>query len=429
MVIHVKFEDKFALEQELYWEFKNINISIDINILTKIIIDSFNEASDFFKLKNTTPFDSSEIEIKVLLRSPDKTNILAYFDLSGINPDSKRFCFKLYADVLFPLIKKDNMDPLKSIWIHEIMHLVDYRELIRNLNLFNKRDIITQRLYYNADKGQRNDRHIIFLQLIIRFREEGVAMLMQFVYGGSTILYSAMEAIELFNKISEEAYILSISPDLHSRHISSFYEEKVNPLTYQAGAGIVLYGLKKKHPDNTELTYVDKCLASRGKYTLTASNELIMKIKDFSTFDFLTFCLDPESVYREIFTLTSDYADNLQIYSGFFASLLRFTSLGDKNGFIWMMRNIMGCPMTTEEIKDSNQKLRNSRSMPDELFNKSESLYNHYLKNVNDEVSQWALTYLYDHADLLDDNIDYFGYIDDLAVINSAIIIKKLFPT
>jgi hypothetical protein len=429
MKVTVQIEDKFALEQELYWEFKNTNLSININYLTKIILDSFNEASEFFRLKTTTPFDSSEIEIKVLLRSPEKNNILAYFDLSGLNSNSKKFCFKLYADVLFPLIKDGNIDPLKSIWVHEIMHLVDYHELERNLKLFSKTDYTSPRLYFNAAQGDRKDRHLIFLQLIVKFRQEGVAMLLQYIYGGITIPYNASEAIGLFYKISEQAYQFSISPDLQSRQISSFFEDTVSPLSYQTGAGIVLSGLIKKYPENTELKEVEKCLSSGDQCTLTASNDLILKIKDFRTFDFLVFCLDPESVYSEIITLTSDYADNLHIYSGFFASLNRITNLMDRNGFIWIMRNIMGCPMSLEEIEDSHQKQMISQTMPEELLSKSESLINYYLKNKNDEVSHWALTYLYDQADLLDDNIEYFGYIDDLPVINSAIKLINLCTT
>jgi hypothetical protein len=429
MVVKITFEDKFTLEQELYWEFKNTNLSININVVTKIILDSFNEASDFFSLKTTTPFDSSEIEIKVLMRSPDKSSILAYFDLSGLNSNSTKFCFKIYADVLFPLIKEGNIDPLNSIWVHEIMHLVDYHELERNLKLFSKTDYSSHRLYFNAAQGDRKDRHLIFLQLIIKFRQEGVAMLMQYIYGGITIPYNASEAVGLFYKISEQAYQFSISPDLQSRQISSFFEDTVNPLSYQTGAGIVLYGLRMKHPENTELKEVETCLASGGQCTSTASTDLIMKIKDFSTFDFLVFCLDPESVYREIFTLTSDYADNLQIYSGFFASLNRITSLMDRNGFVWMMSNIMGSTMSFEEIKDSHQGQMKSQTMPEELISKSESLFNYYLKNKDDEVSHWALTYLYDQADLLNDNIDYFGYIDDLPVINSAIKLINLCTT
>jgi hypothetical protein len=303
------------------------------------------------------------------------------------------------------------------------MHLLDYQELVRNIKLFNKRDNITHRLYYYSEQGERNDKHLIFLQLIIRFREEGVAMLMQYIYGGSTIRYSDDEAIRIFNKITEEAFTYSIYPDVQSEQISSFFEKTVNPLAYQIGAVIILYGLKQKYPGNKELNEIDTCLSSGDEYLLTVSYDLIMKIKGFSTFDFLVFCLDPESVYREIFTLTSDYADNLQIYSGFFASLQRFSKLKDKKGFIWMMKNIMGSPMTNDEIKDFHQKEQESQSIPEELFIKSESLFKYFHNNKNDEVSLWALTYLYDQYDLLNDNINYFGYIEDLAVINSALIL------
>jgi hypothetical protein len=423
MQVSLIWEDRFAIEQDLLWEFKNTDKKIGINGLQKIILDSFKEASEFFRLQSTLPFSESEIEIRVLLRSPENNITLAYFDLSRINPESKKFYFKLYADVLFPLVKNENLAPLKSIWIHEIMHMVDYPELMTNLKLYKKIETISEPLFYVIKSGKRKDKHIIFLQLILQFRQEGVATLLEFISGGTLTLAPTKDAVEIFKNISDSAFILSESPDLHSKQISLFFEETISPLAYQIGAGIILYGLIKKHPENKEFIEIENCLKDKVEYTLSEPDKIIIinKIRDFSSFDFIHYCFDPESVYWNIFDLTSDYADNLEIYKSFFSTLQRLSNMKDRNGFVWMIRTIIGSPMTVEEIKVAHLGHKSIQVMPEELLTKAETLYNHFLKNEYDEVAVWALTYLYDQVDILDDSIEYFGYLDDMAVVDTAI--------
>jgi uncharacterized membrane protein YkvA (DUF1232 family) len=119
--------------------------------------------------------------------------------------------------------------------------------------------------------------------------------------------------------------------------------------------------------------------------------------------------------------LSIDYAENLNIYNGFYSTLKRINSLKDSKGFVWMMQKIMGSTMAMEEIKECHSRQMTAGAMPIELINKAERLYRCLQKDANNEVARWSLTYLYDQVDLLNDTLDYFGYLDDLEVVNTAI--------
>jgi hypothetical protein len=423
MKVNIVFEDEFTLEQELRWEFKHTNKRIGADGFQKIILESFNEAARFYMLQSTYPFSGSSVEIRVLMRSPEKSNILAYFDLSKIAENARNFYFKLYADALLPLIKTGNIDQLINIWIHEIMHMVDYRELLRNISLYRKREIISNRLFYIAKQGLRKDKHIIFLQMIMQFRSEGIATLLQYISGNKVEIVPVEEASRAFSEVCHSAFLLSDVPDMMARQIGIFFDGSVIPLSYLIGAGVVLKGLIKKHPEDREFKEAERTLARGTTFNTLVTIDAIGKIRDFSSFDFINYCFDHDSVYRNIYNLSSGYSDNLEICKDFFPTLHRLAAHRDKQGFVWFMKEVLGSQMTKEEISNAYMAEKSAGRMPGELLRKADFLYKSFLENKDNEVAVWTLTYLYDDVDLLDDDLEYFGLIDDLAVVNTALIL------
>jgi hypothetical protein len=178
MNVTLCFEDLFTLQQSLRWEFKNSPIEVTVESLKKLILDSFNLAAANLNLQETQPFSECDIEIKLLMRGLSNNTTLAYFDMSNFETESSGFSFKLYADVLFPILKSCDLQPLKSIWVHEIMHLIDYGELLKNLRLYKeKMSEVSSSNFTFSYKEIRKDKHIILRQLIMQFRTEGIATL------------------------------------------------------------------------------------------------------------------------------------------------------------------------------------------------------------------------------------------------------------
>lgn len=87
------------------------------------------------------------------------------------------------------------------------------------------------------------------------------------------------------------------------------------------------------------------------------------------------------------------------------------------------MKEVLGSQMTKEEISNAYMAEKSAGRMPGELLRKADFLYKSFLENKDNEVAVWTLTYLYDDVDLLDDDLEYFGLIDDLAVVNTALIL------
>ena len=125
-------------------------------------------------------------------------------------------------------------------------------------------------------------------------------------------------------------------------------------------------------------------------------------------------------IYQNINELTSSYSNNLDIYNGFFVLLNRIQKNKDHKGFVVSLRNLLSTPFSLNEIQEKHSEKNSNALIPLEIKNKTSILLKHLQNNPKDEVSLWALTYVFSYRDLLDDSIEYFGYIDDLEVLNTA---------
>ena len=421
MNVTLRFEDLFTLQQSLRWEFKNSPIEVTVESLKKLILDSFNLAAANLNLQETQPFSECDIEIKLLMRGLSNNTTLAYFDMSNLETESSRFSFKLYADVLFPVLKSGDLQPLKSIWVHEIMHLIDYGELLKNLRLYKeKMSEVSSSNFTFSYKEIRKDKHIILLQLIMQFRTEGIATLVEYVMGGTIDYLSPPgNAIKQFNQIISPLISLIYSVDFDSRQLSAYMEE-INPYAYQIGAGVVLLGLRKKHPDIKGFEEIEKCMENGVPCIFSSDEPLIQLTRSFDSFDFIKYSFDQEWLYQNINELTSSYSNNLDIYNGFFVLLNRIQKNKDHKGFVVLLRNLLSTPFSLSEIQEKHSEKNSNALIPLEIKNNTAILLKHLQNNPKDEVSLWALTYVFSNRDLLDDSIEYFGYIDDLEVLNTA---------
>jgi hypothetical protein len=422
MDVTLKFEDRFTLEQTLQWEFRNTGIELNVNDLKRLILDSFNQATETLHLQEIIPFSDCTIEIKLLMRGIQNNPVLAYFDMYYLKDDSTEFSFKLYADVLFPLIKSGDLKPLKTIWIHEIMHLMDYRELLKNLKIYKeKMEAIYYDSFHRFNQQIRKDKHIILLNLMMLYRAEGIATLAEYVMGGNKPnLLPPQAATEEFNGIISTAISLIYSVDFNSNQLATFLE-RVNPLAYQIGAGTVLTGLMKKHPEASDFTEIEKCLLNNEPCNFELNETLIQDIRRYDSFNFIEYSFDQEWLILKVRDLTTAYTDNLDIFEGFFDFLNRICRNNDTSGFVALLSNLLPEPMSFQQIEAACNKKNSDQVIPVEIRENMNTLYQHLVSDTTNEVCIWALTYTCADHDLLDDSIEYFGYIDDMEVLKTAL--------
>jgi hypothetical protein len=422
MDVFLRFDDLYTLQQNLQWEFRNAEREISINDLKKIILDSFSQAADTLHLRDILPFPDCSIMIGLLVRGRQKNPMLAYFDLNNLTDQSREFSFKIYADVLFPLLRSGDMRLLNSIWIHEIMHLIDYRELLKNLKIYKEKiQVVSSDSSSSSYQHIRNDKHIILLSLMMHFRAEGIATLTEFVMGGyMPDLLPPHLAKEKFYEIISAAISLIYTSDFDSRHLAEFLAV-VSPYAYQIGAGNVLNGLMKKHPEFIRFSEIENCLVNMCSCDYAHDDQLIQKIRMFDSFNFIEYSLDQGWLCDNVRELTASYTNSLNFYGGFFKFLNRIRKNNDPEGFISLLSYILVTPLTLSQMEEEYSQKCSDPNVPAEIIESLNRIFQHLRQNPGNDVCRWALTYTFINQDLLDDTIEYFGYMDDMEVLKTAL--------
>ncbi len=92
------------------------------------------------------------------------------------------------------------------------------------------------------------------------------------------------------------------------------------------------------------------------------------------------------------------------------------------------MDQIMGSCMSEEELDELYAKFKDSKTnaaLYPHIKEKVASLYSIFKNDDNIErqrLAQWALTYFFDDEDIIHDDVSGLGLIDDMTVIDYAII-------
>lgn len=89
------------------------------------------------------------------------------------------------------------------------------------------------------------------------------------------------------------------------------------------------------------------------------------------------------------------------------------------------LRDIMGCKMSDDELRDAynghSNNNANSNTKIDTMVALLINRLSDYPQNSEKgEMIRWALTYFFDDKDLIDDNIPVMGYIDDMVILDMA---------
>lgn len=418
MNLQIKYEDKFNLEITLDMEFRQHHRNYTIPDLERIIKAYFSKAIAFFHLEESPDFKDVTLRLDIHSRS-QKSNRLAYFDLRKLTKDSRIFSFKIYCDILINILKKENFNFLKIIFIHELAHLIDYKELLHNKAAFKKIPHIPVVLPFFEEKKVNPAKHLRFLQLILKYRTEGIATLIEFLAKDpDSALLSKDQSTAYFNKICKQAFRYSQIKIAQNNSDFFSFVEQTNSMAYRVGAAIVLTGLINKYPQDKAFVEILNCLNNKEFYTGEIDYNILEKIFHFKTFDFIYYYFDHDSIYSSIFTLTKEYGNSLDYSSEWVSELEKYSEEKNISGMLYLLGELIGSPMDKEEI---NQHHAASNKMPPEIKQLADILVQRFQQNPDDQLALWALTYLYDDEDMLDDNIDYFGYVDDLQILQAVI--------
>ena len=422
MKIDIKYEDTYSLNELIRWEFMNSHQNVTIEYITEFITERFNKAATYLGVHQNQEFSDSCIEIKIIMGSPSDDGSRAYFDIVNFKEGSKQFNFKLYAEVLLEIIRSENFSVIDTILIHELVHMIDYKEIIKAQHVI-KNKYYQERSRDNSAFSVKRYRHLFLLKIITHFRDEGIATLVEFIAGDiDKKLSSTDDALSEFHKIIETTitYIYPNNPDANQKY--NYYRKTITR-AYNIGAGVVLKCLIKKHSDIPDLNNLENSLNTSKPIKFKLDSCLVDVIKSLTVFDIIQFAFDKEWLYEKIFKITSDYAESLDQVTGFFIMLERIQQQKDRGYFITMMEFLLKNPMSLCMINQAYHDKCNFEGAPDEVINNVDKLYQYLQQNPANEVAIWALSYFYSKHDLISDNIDYFGFIDDHEVLKTALVI------
>ena len=387
---------------------------------------------------------------------------LASFSLKRSRPDFLTFIIheKTFRDVL----DNNDMTEFESTIIHEMIHAVDYPIIKGILNL--KNQIANENAYEHSDIfSYRNDfkksQMVLFglLSLFDHYRAEGIAIL------GEQLLLKQKDNSPLVSFFMKNDEQLREIPDPVDAALHVFCTTFRNVLirTYQK-ADIQINQLVSRDSLLDELTkdlayhvapYI--LLLTMTRLNLVEREVISKTLKGLITGDYDSMTEeDAISITRAALSLTlPDYVHGLMYLGPHIAPIQPFLELcariqdeyeeNNIDSFIQLvyhpktieafnnaMNTIMGSCIDEETISSFYHEFIDNE-LPEELKNsqikaKITELYT-IMKNDPDEdrkkIAHWALTYFFDDQDIIHDDIKGLGYVDDLIVIDRALMILK----
>lgn len=371
-------------------------------------------------------------------------------------------CFSISAHMLYdalceayglgdpmPFIKQQN------VWLHELVHLADWqqiemfsrlREDAADAALSRMEDHFAPR--YN-DPDSVLSREWQFLQALEGFRAEGLANLFEGLVAGTLCHFPDMlAASSLFSGVMHpflQKLVRGKGPGGSSQGISEvdFTRglEMIRESWYTAGPGFVLDALIMANPAWHALR---KIAESIGRTDMKLPPEeaagIVRPGIDMDLGQFLFYATQPSSTRSwpsfltpgSLFSVAhyvsmpdAEYGEYWQVIE----ELSDPAGTHDRDSFIRGMKRIVGARMDSEEIDREFQQLQ-ARPEPAfgiarETARRTEDVYRIW-QSCPDEVLGWALTFVLDPEDMINDAMPYIGYLDDLFVLEKAFALGEV---
>ena len=440
----------------LDYEFKKEAIQIKTNEVIEKITESIRKILKEidFLFQNV---ENKSIKVNLEQRSSTENSVhLARIDIELSTTDE--LIFFIYFDTLVNIANsltaqtnnEEDIINFENTILHELIHAADLSTLKKIDSLIDKEirlskihsnftnsfisNINTEDLNYSAI-------HWHFLDTLNRFRNEGVAVLGEKLFG--TILdrdypENQTELFDFFKRLLSKIQSITsenlFSIDSNTEAYDELYQFSLH--AYNIGDFILLKFIGKIHPELFDLTeqavkYI--LLGDEFKPSFEES-KLIMEIAfqlDLSDYvNGLISCHFDEINQPFILKETLfEYCALIQdeINKEGVASFSKNISIAAHNfsteTFVKLMKDTVFSKMSTDEIKTGYALLLSNQSEENIVKNvktQAELLYKKAIQEDN-EIAQWAITYLLDDEDLVFDNISILGWQDDWLVLDAAL--------
>jgi uncharacterized membrane protein YkvA (DUF1232 family) len=445
---------RFLLDQEDFERFQEL---IDEPIPTcKSLIESdfrsaFEEVNQLFEFEEEPELIRIEVEDDLGKKEP---RLLGLFDLYKTESYG-HFCFSISAHMVLDRLCREleiqttnpHHDQI-GLWFHELVHMADWH-ILKIFSQLKKDDCkrhledrsITLRLHHH-DIDDRLPREWQFLQVLSFLRDEGLAVLFEILTGhADPYCESGKAAVQEFRKLM--FIITSVLLRKKNTHLSNgmaqnYIEllEAVKTRSYTLGPWFMCDILENACQDKELVTAARERLEGRRASPMETEN-CIGLIKEGLSLD-LGSCIrlvskpggshpwgefiKTEDLMNLLHYLTIEDAE-LGEYPNFISSVMECAINRDEETLIAVLKTVLGFPMSHDEIVEAMQEFEKQGTdsqVSSRTYQLTKDVYSRWEKSKND-VLMWALTYIFDPEDLINDQTPYIGYLDDLFVLEAVV--------
>ena len=440
--MRIFIKDNAGIEQALEFDYRHSDwrymlFGHFINDMRRMI----KKAGNILDFDAYTGFDADLI---FTLEQREDDRYLAVFRPSVSKPGEYRFSIyystvKKYAEKFIKENRRPSLKFLEETIMHEMIHAMDLPSLKWSNAIMH--DAYRQFLVPMEKRFEHEISPFMLLSLMkffSKFRNEGIALL------GTSLLsqpsghtYEPEEIFDTFAGLFQYHYLLAKKGNIARKseyHHLRQQTDKVLNQAYALADIIMLYvldiwqalpeGLEKyleyikgNSQITLDLSQKQEILHKALQIDLPSYIQALLKIKHGNKhlIDPKTFLNVAGQIQRE-----SNY-DDIQL---FLNGILEAGHQNNPAEFVRILEELMGIPMTLDEIKEGMEKM-GQKKYEDKTFRnayKYARYLHQYLENGDDKqnIALWALTYFLDDQDVIYDYVPGLGFQDDLMILQTA---------
>ncbi len=347
---------------------------------------------------------------------------------------SRSLAFTVYEKTVKEVLSQCDEVEYKSTILHEMMHAADLPLLLKGHRLL---DELQKEIHRKAKQSKDKDGDIALvalldtLRMFEHYRTEGVAILGEHLITRRRF-HAVFDTLEDFLMTFEWTMMKSKKWAVGETRMGEIFDDVTFDGAYRMAPTILLLVLARRGD-------VEKDLAKRvlwglhdGVYEITDEEaaSIIRSTLSLTVSEYIRGVVSlgdkvaPAKPFLEFCVRLSDKSWNDDSIEAF-SEILQHPTTAES--FNEALEQFMGHTMEEAEIDVHYQAfVENTRieALCPGIKEKAARLYDE-LKNGSDtkkkQTAGWALTYLFEDKDIISDNIQVIGYVDDMAVVDHAL--------
>ena len=442
--IVVEIRDDAGVEQMINFDFPSDSNSFNnVRLLIKeIFIEELTKLSSFL-------MEGVHVHVDLQQKKESKTHVSLACFLPGLSSKSN-FRFSIYYSSILTLLealrekRESKFMEFRSTVLHELIHALDVVSLNETEGIFNSSKNTYQK---NSFESQIIDLHHTedhqfsvqwtFLHFLATFRNEGVAILGETLFGTRITTVTEKEALQSFQNDFNYAVNACLGLSFYHRLdvnevIGILKHIGLNAYKY---ADVLLFSMiKKKFPEFSGIALNEYQNILIDKPSL---NKLLKEMLQYDLSDWIrdilnieypakgTSLINHEQLYHYCGIMQRDH--DQELVEDYASKLLLLAYNKNKQHFIQLVEASMGVKMEFETIQVRMAAFL-AKKVKVDIEEDLKVLSTHLLDKRNDsnhEVIDWALTYLLDDEDLIHDRMSFLGLQDDWMVMEGAHFLIK----